>query len=162
MTPTPPSSPADKAAVLLVDELVDSLRMSRRAAQAFTDRVLPAVLRKAGEPVEYTADPDQPCPHLDFHLNMHVARVGDGDPTSGRIKSFVAEITTSCSQCGEPFRFMGVPAGYSFSAPSVSIDERTVNLPMRPASSDPDFGLGIPGFAINVYEAPPPGSGAQP
>lgn len=32
------------------------------------------------------------------------------------------------------------------------VDERELHAPIRPASSDPDFGLGIPGFAIRFYD----------
>jgi hypothetical protein len=35
----------------------------------------------------------------------------------------------------------------------VSVDETELHAPLRPASVDPDFGLGLPGFAIQ-YRGP--------
>lgn len=48
---------------------------------------------------------------------------------------------------------MGVQAGLSSARPTCSVDETELLAPLRPASSDPDFGLGIPGFAI-TWQAP--------
>lgn len=97
------------------------------------------------------ANPDLPCPHPDFHADVTVERIGEGDPESGGLpRAYVCEVQVSCSACKEPFRFMGVPAGLSFAHPMVSVDEKTLHAPIRPASADPDFGLGIPGFAVKA------------
>lgn len=47
-------------------------------------------------------------------------------------------------------RWIGAPAGMSPAKPMVSIDETELRAPLRPASADPDFELGIPGFAIQA------------
>lgn len=65
------------------------------------------------------------CAHEDFAANVAVARLLD----TGK---FVAEVTVHCTQCGEPFRFVGVPAGLRFDAPTVSIDGTTLNAPIEP------------------------------
>jgi hypothetical protein len=69
-------------------------------------------------------------------------------------KAYMADVTVSCAPpphgCGEPFRFTGLPAGMSFSHPMVSPNETELRAPIRPASSDPDFGMSLPGFAIGV------------
>lgn len=95
-------------------------------------------------------DPDRPCLHLNFHADVNVGRIEPDD--TGLPKGFIAEITVQCAPppdgCGEPFRFTGLGAGLSFAHPTVSVDEKTLNAPIRPASSDPDFGLGLPGYAI--------------
>jgi hypothetical protein len=100
-----------------------------------------------------TADPDKPCPHPDFEAFVNVGRLlaseADTEPNA-----FSAEITVACAACGERFRWIGVPAGLSGGRPTCSVDEFTLNAPLRPASSDPDFGLGIPGYAI-TFRAPP-------
>jgi hypothetical protein len=65
-----------------------------------------------------------------------------------QIIAYSADIRIACTQCGEPFRWIGVQAGLKPGRPMVSVDETELRAPVRPASSDPDFGLGIPGFAV--------------
>lgn len=102
---------------------------------------------KGGMPTPGTADPDLPCPHEDFTANVEVNRLtaSDGDPT---IIAYDTSITVACLACGEPFRWIGVQAGSSPGRPMCSVDETELRAPIRPASADPDFGLGIPGFAV--------------
>ena len=50
--------------------------------------------------------------------------------------------------CIRDSRWTGCPPGLSFAAPMVSIDGTELRAPLRPASSDPDFGLGLPGFSV--------------
>ncbi|MER7500474.1 hypothetical protein AB0L05_27830 [Nonomuraea pusilla] len=98
-------------------------------------------------------DPDKPCPHLDFNAYVEINRLTDHD--NGPVTGYSADIRVECAHCRERFRWIGVPAGMSGSQPMCSPDETELRAPMRPASSDPDFGLGIPGFAITMrMEAP--------
>ena len=96
-----------------------------------------------------TAGPDKPCQHEDFEARVEINRLlgceGDTEPTA-----FAADITANCARCGERFRWIGVPAGFAGGHPTTSVDEFTLTAPLRPASSDPDFGLGIPGYAITM------------
>lgn len=92
------------------------------------------------------SDPDRACPHEDFAAVVAVNRLSSVE--GGPIDAYIADITVRCADCDEPFRWIGVPAGFSPAHPMVSVDETELHAPMRPASSDPDFGLGIPGFAI--------------
>jgi hypothetical protein len=101
------------------------------------------------------ANPDRACEHLDFSATVDVNRLGTGETVDGMPRGYMADIRVSCADCGEAFRWVGVPAGLSFSHPTVSIDEAELRAPLRPASSDPDFGLGIPGFAIGYREVAP-------
>lgn len=96
-----------------------------------------------------TADPDKPCPHEDFEARVEVSRltVSDDDPA---VIGYSADVTVNCAQCGERFRWIGAPAGLRPDKPMCSADEYTLSAPLRPASSDPDFGLGIPGYAITM------------
>jgi hypothetical protein len=92
------------------------------------------------------ADPDRACPHEHFAVHADVNRltsVEDGPATA-----YMLDIRVHCEDCGEPFRWIGVPAGLMPGRPAVNVDETELHAPMRPASADPDFGLGIPGFAI--------------
>lgn len=99
-----------------------------------------------------TADPDKPCPHEDFAAEVDVNRLLDGQEDGSAPRAYSASIRVCCAQCGEPFRWIGVPAGLRPDRPMVSVDETELRAPLRPASSDPDFGLGIPGFAVTMRE----------
>lgn len=96
-------------------------------------------------------DPDKPCPHENFEACVDIARVlsaeGDRDPAY-----FMADITAGCTDCGEPFRWTGLQAGMSPGRPMCSVDEKTLHAPLRAASADPDFGLGLPGFAVTWHD----------
>ena len=96
-------------------------------------------------------DPDRACPHLNFAASVEVNRLTDVE--GGPVTGYSADITVQCADCGEPFRWIGVPAGMSPARPMCSADEAELHAPIRPASSDPDFGLGIPGFAIGYRHA---------
>lgn len=98
-------------------------------------------------------DPDRACPHPGFTADVVVNRVGEAETVDGLPRAYMADIRVECAHCGEPFRWVGVPAGLSFDRPMVSVDERELHAPLRPASADPDFGLGIPGFAIGYRHA---------
>ncbi|MGW0566113.1 hypothetical protein [Streptomyces tauricus] len=99
------------------------------------------------------ADPDRACLHMDFEADVEVNRLTatDDDPT---VVGYSADIKVRCANCGEPFRWIGVPAGMSPRRPMCGLDETELHAPLRPASADPDFGLGIPGFAINYRPGP--------
>lgn len=76
--------------------------------------------------------------------------VGASTPTP--IDAYHADVRIRCDDCDEPFRFIGAPAGVMPNRPCVSVDETELRAPIRPASSDPDFGLGIPGFAVRYVD----------
>lgn len=99
------------------------------------------------------ADPDRACPHEDFEVFAEINRLtaSDDNPT---IVGYSADIKVRCANCGEQFRWIGVPAGMSPRRPMCGIDETELHAPLRPASADPDFGLGIPGFAIGYRPGP--------
>jgi hypothetical protein len=95
-------------------------------------------------------DPDKPCLHENFDATVAVNRIAE----DGQVPhAYIADIRIECADCHEPFRWSGLRAGVSFAKPRVSVDERELHAPLRPASADPDFGMGLPGFAINYREA---------
>lgn len=99
--------------------------------------------------------PDRPCRHEAFFVQADVGRIGEEDPgADGMPRAYMLDISVKCDDppngCGEPFRFTGVQAGMSFQHPMCSPDETMLRAPIRPASADPDFGMGIPGFSIGV------------
>lgn len=91
-------------------------------------------------------DPDRACEHLNFAADVEVNRLTTEE--GGPVTAFILDLTVSCADCEEKFRFHGVQAGLLADRPTCSVDEATLHAPIRPASSDPDFGLGIPGYAI--------------
>jgi hypothetical protein len=98
-----------------------------------------------------STDPDRACPHENFEAWVEVNRLKptDGEP----VNAYAADIRIHCRDCDEPFRFIGVQAGLMPNRPMCSVDETELRAPIRPASSDPDFGLGIPGFAVRMHRA---------
>lgn len=109
--------------------------------------IVPESIRPRGQ-----ADPDKACLHEDFDVFVGVHRLtaSDTDPT---IVGYTADVKVNCRDCSEPFRWIGVPAGSSPKRPACSVDETELHAPLRPASADPDFGLGLPGFAVNYRPA---------
>lgn len=97
------------------------------------------------------ADPDKPCQHPDMHLDADVQRLTatDDDPT---VVAYIVELQIRCLGCQERFRWSGVPAGLMPDRPACSPDEFTMYAPIRPGSADRDFGLGIPGYAIQYRQ----------
>jgi len=98
------------------------------------------------------ADPDKPCPHDDFEAYVAVNKVTASE-TDATVVGYHADIKVNCADCGELFRWTGVPAGSSPRQPMCSVDETELRAPLRPASADPDFGLGLPGYSVN-YRGP--------
>ena len=102
-------------------------------------------------------DPDRLCPHENFAISGEVTRLSKDE--GGPIHGYSVDLKVWCADCDEKFRWVGVPAGMSPARPMCSIDETELHAPIRPASADPDFGLGIPGFAISYQ--PGPGRGGS-
>ena len=67
------------------------------------------------------------CKHMNFAANVEVARLED----SGR---FMADITIKCSECGEPFQFVGLEAGLNLNGATVSIDGLEARMAILPKS----------------------------
>lgn len=103
-----------------------------------------------------TTDPDRACPHENFTASVEVNRLTASDDDA--VIGYSADITVNCIDCGEPFRWTGLQAGLSPQRPMCSIDETVMSAPLRPASADPDFGLGLPGYAVTYR---PAGGGEQ-
>lgn len=95
-------------------------------------------------------DPDRACGHEDFEAHVEVNRLTHGNDPA--VIGYAAEVKIDCARCGEKFRFIGMPAGMMPDRPACSPDETEARLPIRPASSDDDFGMGIPGFAVRYHE----------
>lgn len=68
------------------------------------------------------------CPHELFRADVAVNRLSD----SGR---FNADIRIRCEQCGEPFRFLGLPAGIDLNGAAVSADGTEARLAIGTAET---------------------------
>jgi len=66
------------------------------------------------------------CEHPQFSAVVNVARVLD-------VGKFVAEVEVNCQVCGVPMRFVGVPAGFDYARPMVSITGELLHAPIEPA-----------------------------
>ena len=99
-------------------------------------------------------DPDRPCGHADMEATVEVARLTpeEGAPVEG----YSAEVRVRCIECGEKFRWIGLEPGMSPARPMCNIDQTVMVAPLRPASSDDDFGMGLPGFRMNMWVAGDP------
>lgn len=101
--------------------------------------------------------PDEACPHTDFTAVVDIARITEGANPDAPVIAYSANLRVWCANpvCGEPFRFIGVPVGALAGQPAVSVDGAELRAPIRPATSDPDFGLGLPGFTVQVPDGTP-------
>lgn len=91
-------------------------------------------------------NPDRPCPHGDFEAVVEIDVIGEGETTDGMPEAYLASITVKCADCGERFRWMGVPAGLNGAFPTCSPSEFELRAPIRPSGNKPD-----PGFSIRSY-----------
>lgn len=73
------------------------------------------------------------CTHKDFAARVAVNRVTN--ERDADVMYYMADVSIKCVHCGEPFRFIGIPGGYSRAGPTVAIDAETAQLPIGPASS---------------------------
>lgn len=78
------------------------------------------------------------CNHEQFDATVTVNRLED----SGR---FVADVRVKCVQCGEPFRFLGLPTGLDLNGAAVSVDGQEARL-----------AIGTRETVSNIIEAPGP------
>lgn len=73
------------------------------------------------------------------------------------VEGFNAEITVWCADCHEPMVFHGaaLPIGMLNDRPCISPNGLELRVPLRPRSSDPHTGLGMPGFSARIREGQP-------
>ena len=96
--------------------------------------------------------PENPCPHLDFIGDMDVTRLQDSEGEDGVTIAYTVSITVKCSECDEPFVWMGhYPIGDLPGDPAISVDRRELRAPIRPASAPENYGLGRAGFYLRDH-----------
>jgi hypothetical protein len=80
------------------------------------------------------------CAHFNFSADVKVARLEDATDTGTpkRIRSFMAEITVRCSDCGTPFEFSGLEPGYNTHGARVSLDGLEARIAIAPRGTQPN------------------------
>lgn len=71
------------------------------------------------------------CQHQNFRASVRVGRLSENE--GGPITGFEADVTVACSDCGLPFRFIGVAAGNHYAEPRCSVDGLELRAPIEPA-----------------------------
>ena len=79
------------------------------------------------------------CKHENFRVDANVARIED-------VGAFSVDLRIRCTDCDEPFEWVGLPNGYSPYSPTVSIDSQEMRAPIVPQGSKPPEGLA--GFRV--------------
>ena len=71
------------------------------------------------------------CQHVNFLSEASIGRLSEIE--GGPITSYIAEIRIKCTDCGLPFRFLGLSAGSHSTEPRVSADALELRAPIEPA-----------------------------
>lgn len=72
------------------------------------------------------------CLHESFRCSANVG--GLSQVEGGPITGYTVDIMIECTQCGLPFRFIGLAAGNSPDGPRVSVDGKELRAPLEPAT----------------------------
>lgn len=65
------------------------------------------------------------CKHEDFAVEANVARIED-------IGRFQMDVSVKCSQCGKPFRFLGLPIGVNYDAAMTNLNGTVATMGIYP------------------------------
>jgi hypothetical protein len=85
---------------------------------------------------------NQPCTHDSFQANVTVNKLED----SG---NFSADVKINCAECGEVFRFLGLPVGMDLNGASVSADGTEARLAIGTDKTVANiFEKGCTGFTV--------------
>lgn len=71
------------------------------------------------------------CPHVDVHIHVNCAHVGDSNTK-------YLEITARCKTCDVPMVFPCGNAGSSPMFPAVNVDGSEIRVPMRAEGEEPE------------------------
>ena len=82
-----------------------------------------------------------PCEHTNFGVSANVGRLTDVD--GGPVTGYKMLLTIICTDCGLPFRFMGLPFGSHYAEPRLSVDSLELRAPIEPAYANEIFGTPI-------------------
>ena len=74
------------------------------------------------------------CKHEHFFVQANVIRLTADNIVPEKIVGYCADIKIYCSECHQPFEFIGVPVGISNSRPMVSFDGTEIRMPLKPST----------------------------
>ena len=106
------------------DNLSERLRDSRRDGTKRTV-LLGKIMTTVDELLENVKAKQRTCQHEGFHANVAVNRIEDKG-------EFCADIRIACSQCGQPFMFLGLPPGLKQGGASCNITGEEAHLYIEP------------------------------
>lgn len=94
-----------------------------------------------------SADPDRPCPHQRTEVVAQVVHLTDA---GGRVEGYSVELRLGCVDCGDRFRWLGLPVGVSPLVPTSDLEGFVMRAPVVPESVPDGFGQGLPGVGLIV------------
>jgi hypothetical protein len=71
------------------------------------------------------------CEHVQFVSEVDVIRIVE-DERSSEVIGYTAEVNVRCADCGQPFRFIGLPVGTAGEIGTMSADCLEARLPIEP------------------------------
>ena len=74
------------------------------------------------------------CPHLNLAVEAHVTRLQENLDPESKIAGYAVDLTIKCTDCNEPFCWLGLPVGCSAVQPKVSFDRLELRAPITPSS----------------------------
>lgn len=96
------------------------------------------------------------CKHEQFRIGADIGSIlKDGQDSTNPNEEpayYSASIKVSCSHCGDPFEFVGLPFGFSPYRPTVSIDSQTLSVSVMPVGKTIPEGLAGFNVTAKVFE----------
>lgn len=92
------------------------------------------------------------CPHMNFGVHASVGRMQKPDTEPEVITAFTCDLRVFCSDCGKPFQFTGLPNGFSFYQPTVSIDGQEARLTL--VHEGFATARDLPGYSVTRVQIP--------
>lgn len=85
------------------------------------------------------------CEHQNFTAIVNVNRINRED--GGPVVAYSTDITVACRDCGQPFEWFGLPNGFSYYQPTISLDAKTIHIPLViPGTRPPE---GMAGYSVS-------------
>ena len=84
---------------------------------------------------------------MNFKADVSVARIED-------VGRFIAEVRIHCTECNTPFQFLGMPPGFNYLGPTVSIAGLDANLPIYPQGAELPPVPGVIGYSFAAPAGP--------
>lgn len=92
------------------------------------------------------AETREACPHMNFNSHANVGRISKSDGEPDVIVAYTVDFRITCRDCEQPFEFFGLPNGFSYYRPTVSIDGQEMRVPLVIPGTEPPAGMA--GFSV--------------